>query len=55
MQRLGGHLDMDSGPDLTTLAAWLPVAEPAPQHGGEDTAQAAARGPVSGKSALSPH
>ena len=48
LQRLGGHLDMDSEPGATVLAAWLPVPG---DHLHDGTEQAT----LSAKSALSPH
>ena len=47
LQRLGGHLDMDSEPGATMLAAWLPVpGDPLHDGTGQDN--------LSGKSAPSP-
>src|SRR5256885_1363686 len=51
LQRLGGHLDMDSEPGATVLAAWLPV----PGDHLPDSTGSTAHGVFSGKSALSPH
>lgn len=52
LQRLGGHLDMDSEPGATVLAAWLPVpGDPLP----DGTEQATLSAKISAKSALSPH
>jgi signal transduction histidine kinase len=48
LQRLGGHLDMDSEPGATVLAAWLPLP------GGQPPGSTA-QGELSGKNALSPH